>query len=69
MSNGTKKEKSALRSKPKPPKGYEQWFEEYKYMTDLADKSERESGQTDTYWHTRKAALEAAFKKYGLEVE
>lgn len=55
--------------KYQPPKGYEQWFVEYPEMVRLAAKAERDqAGRTDTYWHVRKAALEAAFEKYDLEV-
>lgn len=70
MSNGKKQDSSATQSSksaPKPPKGYEAWFEEYKWMKRLAAKGDTR-GQTDTYWHTRLKELEAAFKYYDLEV-
>lgn len=71
MSNGKKGETSPSASDAKkvkkPPKGYEQWFIEYREMVRLSGKSEAR-GQTDTYWHSRKAELEAAFKEYDLEV-
>ena len=67
MSNGEKKESTPTQNKPKPPAGYEVWLDEYRAMVRLAAKAEREDGQTDTYWHTRKKALEAAFKEYGLD--
>ena len=58
---------SPSQSKKKtPPKGYEQWFDEYREMVRLAAKWDGQ-GQTDSYWHTRKAALEAAFEEYGLD--
>lgn len=44
------------------------WREEYEWMVKLAEKAENETGQTDTYWHTSMARLEAALKALDLEV-
>lgn len=55
-------------SQNKPPEGYEVWFVEYPEMVRLAAKWEGQ-GQTDSYWHSRKADIEQAIRYYGLEDE
>ena len=68
MSDGTKKEKSRIRSKPKPPDGYEVWFTEFEQYTRLAAEAEAR-GQYDTYYHDNLPRIRDAIIHYGLQEE